>query len=184
MPDITPNVQADADVERGAILKIIEHFNAAEGITNSVLLEYCNLEHLPIMTEGEYADWLFAYKFDKRLSEFIPALFVILSKYQNVPELAGEDKRKAITKANEDLSVEVCKLMEDHGVLYQEIELVTKNIASNLSAIMLSAGVRANNMAAELFAFLASEKLGKPLVLKTIGEEFRKTVLKEGGEVK
>ena len=38
---------------------------------------------------------------------------------------------------------------------------------------MTSAGKRANNMVATMFAFIAKERYGDPLKIKTLGEAYR-----------
>ncbi len=63
--------------------------------------------------------------------------------------------------------------MGSTSILYQEIDIVTGNLGSVLKAIMDGAGKRANNMIATMLSFVAKEKYGDPLKVKTSGEAYR-----------
>jgi hypothetical protein len=50
---------------------------------------------------------------------------------------------------------------------------VTQNLDGTLQSIVMNAGKRANNMVATMFSFIAKEKFGDPLKVKTLGEAYR-----------
>lgn len=167
------------EVSRKEIVECIEHFKGMP-VTNTVLQEYCNLNHIGAITEGTYQDFVFQYNHDRRMEILIPKIMAALSKYQSVPELIEDSKRTAIIEANDHIGVDICKLMEDEGILYQEIDLVAETFGGILKSILTDAGKRANNMAATMLAHTAREKYGDPLTLKVLGEAYR-SIAKEKG---
>ena len=69
--------------------------------------------------------------------------------------------------------MELCNLLETHGILYQEIDVIFKNLGSVLKALLDNAATRANNMCATMFAHTAKEHYGDPLTVKALGEGYR-----------
>lgn len=162
------------------MLGLVEHFKGVP-VTNDVLLEYCNLNHIvPAITVGAYQDFLYQYNYDVRVGAIVPKILEALSKYQHVPLLISDAERVAMGEANEAISIEICRLMEEGGILYQDIDLLTGNFGSELKAVMDEAGRRANNMASTMLAHTAKEKYGDPLTVKVLGEAYR-TIAKEKG---
>ena len=162
----------EVHVNRKQLLQIVEHFDG-KPITNEVIREFCNLHKLDYVSVGVIEDWRFQYGSDKRVATFMPAALAVLMKYKPVPELMGEQERMKIIAENEQLSVEMCKLLEENGILYQEIDLVCKNMGSIAQSIFVDAGSRANNMASTMLAFTAKKTYGDPLTVKALGEAYR-----------
>lgn len=171
----------DLNVNRGEMEAIIRHFIASTiPVTQNVIKEFCNVKGFKVVTLGAYEDFKFQYEHDRRLEALVPAIMEAFLKYRNVPELAKDDERKKIIDANTHLSTEIAKLMEDHGILYQEIDLVTETLGSVIKAIFTDAGKRANNMCSTMLAHTAREKYGETLALKTLGEAYRKIAKEKG----
>lgn len=160
------------EVSRADMLACVEHFKGVP-VTDKVLTEYCNLNHIGFISAGVYSDFLAQYNHDKRMESFVPKALAIIAKYQSIPELASETTRKKLLDENEQLETDICKLMEDEGILYQELDIVAQNLGASLQAIMTGAGKRANNMCATMLAHTAREKYGDPLTLKVLGENYR-----------
>lgn len=161
------------------MLACIEHYKGIP-VTQDALTEYCNLNHIGVINVDTYGDFLYQYNHDKRMGSLVPKIMQVLTKLQPLPELIDEAARSKIATANEDLSVEVCKLMEDEGILYQEIDLISENLGSMIKAVLASAGVRANNMCSTMLAHTAREKYGDPLSVKVLGEAFREIASAKG----
>jgi hypothetical protein len=141
-------------------------------VTDDVLREYWNLHHLEPLSEGEYRDWLFRYNHDARKPGLVPAVLGAVAKYQYVREAVGEDERQRIIEANEGLENEICKLLERRDIFYQEVDIVTRNLGNTLQSIVVGAGRRANIMVATMLSFIAREKYGDQLKVKTLGEAY------------
>lgn len=167
------------EVSRAELLACVEHFKGMP-VTQEVLIEYCNLNHIGVIGLGVYSDIVAQYNHDRRMDALVPRIMAVLAKYKSVPELLEQAQRVAVIDQNEELEVEICTLMEEEGVLYTEIELVTENLGSYLKAVLSGAGKRANNMAATMLAHTAKEKYGDPLVLKTLGEAYREIAKDRG----
>jgi hypothetical protein len=142
-------------------------------VTAEELISYCTANGLEPITEGAYKDWLFQFNHDARMGALVPAVLGVLAKFQHVPECIGEEERKRLIEANEALETEICKLLEGHDILYQEIDIDTQNLGNALQSIVIGAGRRSNNMVATMFSFIAKEKYGDPLKVRALGEAYR-----------
>ncbi len=163
--------QEPVHINRKQIRQIVEHFDG-KPVTNEVVREYCNLHKLEYISAGAIEDWRFQFASDMRVAKFVPAALKVIQKYVPVPELMGEDDRKKLIDQNDLLSVELCQMMSEHGILYQEIDLVCKNIGNVLQSIFNDAAVRANNMASVMLANAAEDKYGRPLTVKALVEGY------------
>ncbi len=154
------------------IKAIVEHFRG-KAVSNGALKEFCERNKYEPLSEGDYQDWLFQYEHDERVKAALPAIFAELSKFQYVPELCGDIERQAISKANGEIEVRIAELMEEHGVLYNEIEVFTKNLGSAFMALMENAGTRASNTCAAAVSTLAKKTFGELLTLKKLSDYHR-----------
>ena len=153
------------------IKKVLAHFKG-KPVNNKVLAEYCNLKHFDLITEGAYEDYLFQQEHDERVENALPLIFAELSKFRYVPTFISDDERREMNEANEDIEGKMSKVLEDNGILYREIDLISKNLATAFQAIMENAGRRANNMCAVVLSTLAKEKFGDPLKLKDLASYY------------
>ena len=160
------------DLKRGDFAKIVEFFRG-KPVTNDVLKAFCERHKLPVVTAGQYEDYLFQYEHDERAAKAFPEIMAALATYRVAPELMDDEARKKIIEANDEIAAEICVILERHGVVYREVDLLTKHIGSALMAIMESANTRASNMCTSVMVDLSTEKFGKTLPLKAFGEAFR-----------
>lgn len=160
------------------MLALVEHFYG-KPVTQDVIVEYCNLNHIEAVPLTTYEDFKFQYEHDKRMENLVPAILNAILAYKPLPELIDEAARNTIIKNNEQISMEVCRLMEEYGVLYQEVDIVCEGLKGVVSSILTDASQRASNAGARVLMNLAIEKFGTPLTLKTLGEAERKIKLPE-----
>ena len=142
-------------------------------VTNNILAEYCNLNKFDLVVESQYEDYLFQQEHDERAQRALAGIFAELSHFRYVPTFISDTEKRALNEANEDIEWKIAKVLEDNGVLYKEIDLLTKNLGGALQAVIENAGRRANNMCAVVLSTLAKEKLGDPLSLTTISAYYR-----------
>jgi|SRR3972149_11549162 len=153
------------------IKKVLAHFKG-KPVNNNILTEYCNLYHLDLITEGDYEDYLFQQEHDERVEKTLPLIFAELSQFRYVPTFINDDEKREMNEANEDIEWKISKVLEDNGILYREIDLISKNLATAFQAMMENAGRRANNMCAVVLSTLAKEKFGDPLKLKDLASYY------------
>lgn len=154
------------------IKKIIAHFKD-KPVNSNVLREYCNLNHFELITQSMYEDYLFQQEHDERVQEALPFIFSELTKFQYIPTFISNDERRVMNEANADIEWKISKVLEDKDILYREIDLICKNLATAFQAIMENAGRRANNMCAVVLSTVAKEKFGDPLKLKNLALYYR-----------
>ena len=154
------------------IKQILAHFKD-KPVTNAVLKEYCNLKHFDLIVMSQYDDYLFQQEHDERVTNALSHIFKELSQYKYIPTFISDGDKKTMNEANEDIEWKIAKVLEDNGILYREIDLLTKNLANSFQAIMENAGRRADNMCAVVLSTLAKEKFGDPLTLKPMAEYYR-----------
>lgn len=154
------------------IRAIIEHFLGKE-VSNEALKSFCERSGYAVIGEGEYSDWLFAYEHDERFRKVLPEIMAALSKWHYPGDFLSEQDAVKIKSQNEDVELEICEIMEKGGILYQEIDLLTKNLGEALHALLQNAGVRSSNMCAAVFAYTTKQKYGETLPLGVLAEVHR-----------
>lgn len=159
------------------IRAIIEHFLGKE-VSNEALKSFCERSGYAVIGEGEYSDWLFAYEHDERFKKVMPSIMAALSKWQYPSDFLSETDAVKVSRGNEDVETEICDIMEKGGILYQEIDLVTKNLGEALHALLVNAGTRSSNMCAAVFAHVTKAKYGKTLPLSVLAEVHRTEIEK------
>lgn len=170
----TLNMEEDRKIDTEIVGDIIAHFEG-KLVSPEVLTEYCNLKHYPPITMGEYEDYLFQYQHDARMAKIVPDIMSVLSNVK-VAGMFDSDKSKETTNSdNMALAVEICNLLEIHNIEYREVDLITKNLSSLISAIFKSVDVRVGNMASTVLAETATAKFGEPLTIQKLGAAFRET---------
>lgn len=154
------------------IKDILAHFKGVQ-INQTTLTEYCNLKHYNPMVMSQFEDCRYQQEHDERVQTALPFIFAELAKFQYTPTYLSDSEVKAMKEANDDIEWKISKVLEDNGIHYKEIDLITKNLGSALQVIMENAGGRANNMCAVVLSTLAKEKFGDPLILKPLAEYYR-----------
>lgn len=154
------------------IKKILAHFKG-KLVNNTILKEHCNLNHFDFISEDQYEDYVFQQEHDERTAQALASIFAELSQFKYIPTFLSEDEKRTLNEANEDIEWKIAKVLEDNGILYREIDLVTKNLGNAFQAIMENAGRRANNMCAVVLSTLAKEKFGDSLILKHLADYYR-----------
>lgn len=164
--------QVSNEVRAGELKEIVEFFRG-KPVTNDALKAFCDRKKFMPILVGEYEDYLFQYEHDLRLATALPEILALLTKFRIVPELEKESVKKKIIKDNDDLSAEVAGVLENHGIVYREVDLLTRHIGGALDKIMQLANTRASNMCSAVMVDLAEEKFGKVLTIKAFAEAYR-----------
>ena len=141
--------------------------------TAEFIEEVCKVHGIAVITPGEYKDWLFAYQHERRVKAVLPLIVEQIAKWNYTNGVITDDERRELVKKNTEIELRICEIMEDYGVLYQEISLMTEELGDCFKSILLNAGNRMNNMCAEIMAKITQDKFGKPLALKPLAEAHR-----------
>ncbi len=149
--------------------KIIEGFRGKK-VSNILLKGFGERHGLPVIGEEEYSDWLFAYEHDERLRNVLPQVMAALAKWTYPGGFLDETDTKEISAKNKAVELEICEIMCKGGVLYQEIDMLTKNVGEALHGLLVNAGVRSSNMCAAVFAHTTKEKYGHTLPLSVLAD--------------
>lgn len=152
---------------------IVERFHNMPS-TPDAIAEFCNLHKLPVITPGELEDWTFAYEHEQRIITIIPLVCAELAKFRYNRGLYTDAQMREISKENEKLTTRICEILEDNGVIYQEIELMTKTLGSTFQSALDSVGTRLENTSLRVMVEDAKEKYGVWLPIKVLAEEHRK----------
>ena len=164
------------------IKEILEAFRS-NAVTQDVLKAFCERKHFELITTDQYSDYLFQQEHDERVQKVLAGIFTELSQFRYVPTFISDADKKKLNEANEDIEWKIAKILEENGVLYKEIDILTKNLANACQAIVENAGRRANNMCAVVLSTLAKEKFGDPLSLKPLAEYYREKAKELGIEL-
>jgi hypothetical protein len=132
-------------------------------VSNAVLKSYCDRKKIDFLSAGEYQDHLFQYQHDQRAIELVPKILAKVAEYQYIPDYISDKKKEEMRKANEALQYDIAKICEDGGIYYREVDVLTKNLAGEIGAVIETAGTRINNMCSLVISTVAQEKFGDGL---------------------
>lgn len=164
----------DDSKRRMELKALVEHFRKLPvAPTAETLDEYCKRTGIEPIGVGDYSDWKYQVEHDERVTRTLPRIMAVLSKLQNAPELESQAVRDAIHKANDQLEVEICAIIEEEGILYSEVDLVTGLLGGNLKQMLDAVATRIGNAAGRVLTDTAKERYGDPLTVKALGEAHR-----------
>jgi hypothetical protein len=155
------------------VRQIIDHFKGAKSVPQKLLTEFCNLQKFNVLSEGQYEDYVFQDEHDGRVASVLPKVFEVIAQWQYTPEFISISAKNAIREANDDLEWKLAKVLEEGGIVYKEVDIVTRNMAQAFSTVCENAGKRMNNMAAVVLSDLAKQKFGLELVMKDLAGYYR-----------
>lgn len=150
------------------ILEILQNFNFHPRVSNSVLKSFCNRKGFEFLSEGEYLDHLYQFQHDQRAGIIIPLILAEVQKFQYIPDYIGDSKKKDMKANNEAIEISIAKLCSENGIQYREIDVLTKNFAGELSAVIENAGNRMNNMCGVVISHIAQDVIGLDMTVKAM----------------
>ncbi len=153
------------ETRRAEIREIVEHFGDQKP-AQEVLSAYCErMKFEPVMT-GDLEDYTVQVKYDELVTRLYPLILAEIQKISYIPEFAGANKRKEIGQANDQVRVNIVKMIEESGVTYLLVDGITKGIAKEVGQIIESAGTTAFNKAMQVLLHLAHTKFGGDFTMK------------------
>lgn len=148
------------------ILDIMQNFNFHKKVSPRVLKSYCDRKGYEFLASGEYEDHVYNYEHDQRAKVVVPLIIAELQKFQTIEDYIGDAKRAALKKENEQLEFNICRICEEQGVHYREINPLIKNLAAELSTLIENTATRMNNMGTAVLDHMSAHHFGRdyPLV--------------------
>lgn len=165
------------------IRDILDHFGPDKEVHPKVLNDYCvRMKFTPIST-GELEDFRFQDAHDGRVAKALPQIFEELARWQYIPEFVPKAQKDKMRAENDDIEWKVAKVLEDNGIVYKEVDIVTRNISQMLSTITENAGRRINNMIAVVLSDLAKQRFGQDLKVADLAAYYRERAAELGIEL-
>lgn len=161
------------DRDPKAMREIVQHFHG-QLVSPDLIAEFCNLNHFPVITPNELEDWTFAWEHEQRVITVIPLVAAELAKWRFNRGLNTEEEMKVITTSNEAVETRIAEILEENGLIYQEIDLFTKMLGNSFMSLLDRVGTRLENMSLSVMIDDAKAKYGKEMPLKVLAEEHRK----------
>jgi len=154
---------------RGEIRRIVDHFRG-KAINQNVIEEFCNRNKIEPVTLGDYKDFLYQVEHDEKVSVLFPLILAELQKLQYQPEFADQKVRKEIAEKNDEVRVNITKLMEEHAIPYRLVNVIGEELGNLVGGKIASAGTTAFNKALEVMLLMAKERFGDEFNMKHVAE--------------
>jgi hypothetical protein len=155
------------------IADILAHFNYHPKVSNKALEQYCTRKNFTFIAETDYEDHLFQYQHDQRALKIVPEVMKALLDYQYIPDYISKAKQQELKAKNEQIEMAITHICEENGLHYREVDVLIKNLASSVGAVITNASNRLNNMCALAISGVAKERFGKELKVKDLAEYLR-----------
>lgn len=155
---------------REQIQKIVEHFGRK--VPNAtVLSEYCKRMKFENLVPSDFTDYVAQLNHDEKMATIFPKIMEALQKLTYVPEFASAEYRKKLTQANDEVRVEIVKVLENEGLEYKFTEPTMQELAQTIGGTVSAAGKTAGNKAAEVLMHLALKHFdAKDLTMKHVAD--------------
>lgn len=138
------------------IKQIVEHFRG-QTVDAQALTDYCSQNGIEPITTGEYSDWLYQYNFDEKVRQALPELISVLSQWQFLGEFAAAEDQAAQYL---DIEKKMCQALEKYDFQFQELELLSRNLATAFHGMVKNIAVRAGDIRLGVVNTLLMQKFG------------------------
>ncbi len=154
---------------REEIKQIVERFIEAP-LTQTVLDEFCKLNGFEPTVVGEVQDYIVQVKHDATVALLFKEMLAELQNLQYTPEYDTAAHRKQINEQNNEVRVNLVKLMEKHALEYRFVSTVADELGGFIGGVVKLAGQTAFNKALEVMTELARERFGALLNMKHVAD--------------
>ena len=127
------------DKKRAEIMAIIEHFGE-ETPSSKLIEEFATKNGYEPITASQYEDWVFQIEYDKKVVAFLAEATKLITQVRYTPELASREEKDKIAEINEDLTIEIAKLIEKYEFSYHVINGLGSDIGRLVAGLFESAG--------------------------------------------
>lgn len=140
---------------------VYEHLEGMDKPPQKLLTEVSNLKGVEnAVTEGEYADYRYQAVNDEKFEALVPEIMAAVSRLKYLKSFVTQAERTAILEHNDAIRVEVCQLIEKHGIPYMLLDNVVSDIGGNISGIFKGAANTLNNKTGEVLMDIARKHFG------------------------
>ena len=147
-------------IQREQVLRIVEHFSG-KTVTQDTLDEFCNLHKFEKYSVGQISDYEFQINHDKVIAVIFPLILAEVQKLRYVPEYDTVANIKAIEAQNEEVQIEIAKILEEHAIKYRFVVKMTEDLASLVGRTIEQSGTIIFNRASEVLRRIAHDKYGE-----------------------
>ena len=148
---------------------LAEHFEGKE-FNDKLVAEFCINHKLPLTDAGSVEDFIYQKQYDERMNTVVSLVLAEVAKYKYNSEYITDQERKEIMEFNEQITINIAKILEDNGIEYRECGFLNF-VAGEVNKLLASSLTRVSNMCATVLAEMAMEKLGDPLTIKHLAKE-------------
>lgn len=154
---------------RAEIRKIVDNFRG-KPLNQKTLTAYCERMHMEVLTMGDYTDFAVQVEHDNMVGKLFPQILAEVQKIQYIPEFASEKVRKELHDQNEEVEINITKLLEKHAVSYRLVSTLTDELAGIVGRTIESGGKRGFNKAMEVLMHLARTKFKGEMNMKHVAD--------------
>ncbi len=159
---------------REQIRRIVDNFNGKQ-VTPELLTAYCERMKVDPITVGQLEDYTYQVNHDNKVQVLLPLILEKVSGLRYKAEFASEKERTAVHEGNDEIRIEITKLLEQHEVPYHLVDTLTKDLAQLIGLTVEQAGTTATNKASGILLHLAKEHFGtKELNMKHVADYAQK----------
>lgn len=150
---------------RAEIRQIIDHFGG-QTPPQKVLSDFCERMKFEPLVTGDFDDYKYQVEHDTMVAKLFPQILSALQKITYIPEFVSEAERKKLREANDEVRVEITKLLEEHAVPYRLVSTLTTELGRMVGQTIEMAGTTAFNKSLEVLLHLANERFGGDFNMK------------------
>jgi hypothetical protein len=148
------------ELRREQIGVLANHFKG-QAVTQDAINEFCAKNKIePTVMQGELLDFIAQVEHDEIISKLFPDILKELQNLKYTPEFATASERRAINKTNDEVRVNIAKLIEAHDLPYQFVSPTLEQLGGLAGQTITSAGTTIFNKIIDIMNRITEKELG------------------------
>lgn len=150
---------------RAEVRMIVDNFRGQK-VAQEVIDAYCQRLGFEALMVSDLKDYTYQVESDEMVAVLFPKILVEVQKIAYIPEFADEKVRKQIRETNDEVRVNITKLMESHAIPYRIVSTLGAELGNIVGQSIEMAGTTAFNKALDVMLHIAREKFGGEFNMK------------------
>lgn len=157
------------DKKKKQVREVVKHFRG-QPFTDEAIKSYCDRMGFEPISKNDLEDYMFQEDTDAKLLTLYPKVMAELQKLSYIPAFTSDAETKKRQESNDEVRINIAKLLEESAVDYRVIESTTREIAKLVSTTIEMAGTTIFNKASSVLLHIALQRFGGEFTAKNAAD--------------
>ena len=149
---------------------VINHFQGKE-VSQKLMDEFCaTMKINPSIAISQYSDYVAQMNHDNEVQALFPLILKEIQGLRYTSMFMTEKEKAKIKDSNDDVRVEVAKLIEQTTITFLDLEHLGDELGNHVGGVIAAAGTTIHNKTRSALLHIAKEKVGGTFTAKHAAE--------------